>query len=122
MRKRSSTRSALLALEWREVARADLLSIVDYISDDNPDAAQRLKDEIEVKAAKLLEHPRLYRTGRVRGTREMIVRSNYIVIYAEALWQSPGRRSASRSRAGSSPHRFAASRRRRHAWSTWSCP
>ena len=83
MRKRSSTRSALLALEWREVARADLLSIVDYISDDNPDAAQRLKDEIEVKAAKLLEHPRLYRTGRVGGTREMVVRSNYVVVYAE---------------------------------------
>ena len=31
-------------LEWREAARADLLAIVDYISDDNPDAAQRLKD------------------------------------------------------------------------------
>ncbi len=26
-------------LEWRETARADLLAIVDYISDDNPDAA-----------------------------------------------------------------------------------
>jgi len=71
------------ALEWRELARADLLSIVDYISDDNPDAAQRLKDEIEVKTAKLLEHPRLYRSGRVAGTREMVVRSNYVVVYAE---------------------------------------
>jgi plasmid stabilization system protein ParE len=28
-------------LEWRETARADLLAIVDYISDDNPDAAQQ---------------------------------------------------------------------------------
>ena len=71
------------ALEWREVARADLLSIVDYISDDNPDAAQRLKDEIEVKAAKLLEHPKLYRPGRVGGTREMVVRSNYVIVYTE---------------------------------------
>jgi toxin ParE1/3/4 len=70
-------------LEWRRLARADLLSIVDYISDDNPDAAQRLKDEIEVKAAMLLEHPRLYRPGRVTGTREMVVRSNYVVIYTE---------------------------------------
>ena len=42
-------------LEWREVARADLLAIVDYISDDNPDAAQRLKDDIEAKAENLLE-------------------------------------------------------------------
>jgi toxin ParE1/3/4 len=70
-------------LEWRETARADLLAIVDYISDDNPDAAQRLKDAIEAKASKLPEHPRLYRPGRVAGTREMIVRPNYVVIYTE---------------------------------------
>lgn len=70
-------------LEWREAARADLLAIVDYISDDNPDAAQRLKDEIEAKAAKLPEHPKLYRAGRATGTREMVVRSNYVVVYIE---------------------------------------
>ena len=56
-------------LEWREVARADLLAIVDYISDDNPDAAQRLKDDIEAKAENLLEHPMLYRAGRFSGQR-----------------------------------------------------
>jgi addiction module RelE/StbE family toxin len=70
-------------LEWRETARADLLAIVDYISDDNPDAAQRLKDDIEAKAGKLPEHPKLYRSGRVAGTREMVVRTNYVVIYTE---------------------------------------
>ena len=48
-------------LEWRATARADLLAIIDYISDDNPEAAQRLKDDIEAKAAKLPEHPKLYR-------------------------------------------------------------
>lgn len=70
-------------LEWREAARCDLLAIVDYISDDNPDAAQRLKDDIEAKAAVLPEHPRLYRVGRVAGTREMVVHANYIVVYEE---------------------------------------
>ncbi|CDZ64407.1 StaB [Neorhizobium galegae bv. orientalis] len=70
-------------LEWSETARADLLAIVDYVSDDNPDAAQRLKDDIETKAEKLPEHPRLYRPGRVEGTREMVVRANYIVVYTE---------------------------------------
>ena len=70
-------------LEWREAARADLLAIVDYISDDNPDAAQRLKDDIEAKVAVLPEHPRLYRAGRVADTREMVVRSNYVVVYRE---------------------------------------
>ena len=60
-----------------------MLAIVDYISDDNPAAAQRLKDEIETKAAKLPEHPKLYRSGRVTGTREMVVQSNYVVVYTE---------------------------------------
>lgn len=70
-------------LEWRRHARTDLLAIIDYISDDNPDAAQRLKDEIEAKALKLLERPKLYRAGRVTGTREMVISPNYVVIYAE---------------------------------------
>lgn len=73
----------MLVLEWREAARADLLAIVDYISDDNPDAAQQLKDDIETKASRLAERPRLYRAGRVAGTREMVVRSNYVVVYTE---------------------------------------
>ena len=70
-------------LEWKATAIADLLAIIDYISDDNPDAAQTLKDEIEDKTSRLPEHPRMYRTGRVDGTREMVVRPNYIVVYAE---------------------------------------
>ena len=70
-------------IEWTEPAREDLLEIVDYIFDDSLDAAQRLKDDIEAKAAKLPEFPRLYRTGRVEGTREMMVWANYIVVYME---------------------------------------
>ena len=62
---------------------ADLTAIVDYISDDNPDAAQALKQDIEAKVSRLRENSRLYRLGRVEGTREMIVRSNYIVVYTE---------------------------------------
>jgi toxin ParE1/3/4 len=70
-------------LEWRQAAREDLLTIVDYISDDNPGAAQALKDEIEGKVSHLLDHPKLYRSGRVAGTREMVVHRNYVVIYKE---------------------------------------
>ncbi|CAL4870022.1 hypothetical protein MMA231_04320 (plasmid) [Asticcacaulis sp. MM231] len=72
-----------LKLEWRDTARRDLLAIIDYISDDNVDAAQRLKDEIEVKAAKLPSRPKLYRPGRVPGTREIVIRPNYLVVYSE---------------------------------------
>lgn len=70
-------------LEWKATAIADLLAIIDYISDDNPDAAQALKDEIEAKTSRLPEHPQMYRVGRVDGTREMVVRPNYIVIYSD---------------------------------------
>lgn len=59
------------------------MAIIEYISDDNPDAAQALKNEIEDKASRLTEHPQMYRAGRVAGTREMVVRLNYVVIYAE---------------------------------------
>lgn len=70
-------------LEWKATAIADLLAIVDYISDENPDAAQVLKDEIESKTSRLPDHPQMYRVGRVDGTREMVVRPNYIIVYAE---------------------------------------
>ena len=70
-------------IEWKAPAIADLLQIIDYVSDDNPNAAQALKDDIESKVANLAEHPRLYKTGRVSGTREMVVRPNYIVVYQE---------------------------------------
>lgn len=45
----------MLELKWHTLARTDLLAIVDYISDDNPDAAQRVKDDIEAKAGRLAE-------------------------------------------------------------------
>lgn len=69
-------------LEWTQTARLDLIDIVEYISDENPDAAQRLADDIREKAAQLLGFPMMYRLGRVEGTREMNVGDNYIVIYS----------------------------------------
>jgi len=68
---------------WRKAARADLFSILEYIADDNPDAAQELKDEIEARVSELARHPQMYKQGRVAGTREMLVRTNYIVVYVE---------------------------------------
>lgn len=54
---------------WR-----DLLAIVAFIAEDNHDAAQALKDEIEAKAATLPAHPKLYKVSRrALGMREFIV-------------------------------------------------
>lgn len=70
-------------LKWHALARADLLAIVDYISDDNPDAAQRVKDDIEEKAVSLSNFPKMGRQGRIEGTRELVVWANYILVYEE---------------------------------------
>ena len=77
------------ALEWRRSVRADLLAIVDTISDDDPDAAQRPEDENESKVSRLPEHAKLHRVGRVVGTREMLVRPNYVVISRKLRARSP---------------------------------
>jgi addiction module RelE/StbE family toxin len=54
-----------------------------FIAQDNPLAALELDDEIEEKTAALIKHPRLYKPGRMKGTREMVVRPNYVVVYQD---------------------------------------
>ena len=76
-------KNAMPVLNWRQAARADLAAIVSFIADDNPDAAQQLKDDIVSRATNLLKHPQMYPTGRIADTREMVVRSNYVVVYTE---------------------------------------
>jgi len=56
-------------LEWKKQARKDLLKIIEHIAKDNPDAADKLADDIEAKAQQLRERPGLYRAGRKRATR-----------------------------------------------------
>lgn len=73
----------MLVVEWKRAAHADLWAIVDYISDDNPEAAQALKDELVATVGKLPQNPQMYRMGRVPDTREIVVRKNYIVVYSE---------------------------------------
>lgn len=44
-------------------------------------AAIEMGDMLMQKAAQLDQHPKLGRTGRVTGTRELVVHPNYILIY-----------------------------------------
>jgi toxin ParE1/3/4 len=67
---------------WRRVALRDLASIYDYIAQDNPAAATRVRATIRSAVASLSEYPHLGRAGRVDGTRELIIGSfPYIVAY-----------------------------------------
>lgn len=73
----------MLPVEWKRAAHADLRAVIDYISDDNPEAAQALKDEVVAKIEQLPHNPQIYRPGRVPTTREIVVRKNYVIIYSE---------------------------------------
>lgn len=78
------------SLEWRAAARADLLAIVDYISDDDPPAAQALLNEIEAKVAALPANPKKYALSkRAPGYRQLTVRSNYLVFYRLLSEETP---------------------------------
>lgn len=68
-------------LVWRPTALADREAIMDYIAQDNPAAAIALDDEFEARAEQARQRPTMYRIGRVRGTREIVVRPNYVMVY-----------------------------------------
>ena len=70
-----------MKVRWRPAAEVDRDRIIDYIAQDDPLAAIDLGDAIDRRVAELPKQPRLYRVGRVKGTREMVVHPNYIVVY-----------------------------------------
>lgn len=71
-----------MRLEWLPLALADFDEIITYISQDNPVAAIEQGDEIEAQIASLQVNRHQGRSGRVKGTRELvIVRTPYIAVY-----------------------------------------
>ena len=63
------------------MALADRQAIMDYIAEDNLAAALELDDHFEAQAEQARQRPTLYRPGRMRGTREIVVRPNYVMVY-----------------------------------------
>ena len=70
-----------MILVWAEPAGDDLARIQRHVARDNPSAALALTDLFHAKADLLIDHPRLGRPGRRRGTRELVVHPSYILIY-----------------------------------------
>lgn len=71
-----------MKIGWTEEALNDLSSIRDFIAEDSESRAsltiQRILDAVE----RLALHPNLGRSGRVAGTRELIVpRTQFLLIY-----------------------------------------
>lgn len=72
---------AQLGLRWRPMALADRETIMNHIAEDNVTVAIELDQEFEAKAEIARQHPTLYKAGRVKGTRELVVRPNYVMVY-----------------------------------------
>jgi addiction module RelE/StbE family toxin len=71
----------MIAVVWLPVAVEQLLSIIDHISEDSPAAAVELAQTIRAAADTLSHYPNRYRAGRIKGTRELVVKPNYIIVY-----------------------------------------
>ena len=67
-------------------ARLDLTEIHDHIAQENLQVARRVVSLIRKEAEKLLLNPEMGRSGRVEGTRELVIgRYPFIVAYAVAV-------------------------------------
>jgi addiction module RelE/StbE family toxin len=70
-----------MTVRWLAEALINLADILDAVSEESPQGAAMLAAEIESKTARLETHPKLYKAGRVRGTRECVVAENYLFVY-----------------------------------------
>jgi toxin ParE1/3/4 len=71
-----------MAIIWTASARRDVNSIWDFIEQRNPDAAELVNSEVLRAVESLLQFPRRGKPGRVKGTRELIVKGlPYLIIY-----------------------------------------
>ena len=69
-----------LKLAWSRHALADLERIINYISNDKPDAAARFAASILNRATTLTTMPNIGREVRP-GVRELIVHHHYLLTY-----------------------------------------
>ena len=71
-----------MRVRWLRRALRNLDEEAEYIARDDPDAAARTVDRIATTVERLATHPASGRTGRVPGTRELVVSGTpYLVPY-----------------------------------------
>ena len=71
-----------MRVRWLKRALINLDEEADYIARDNPQAAARMVARIAASVDRLANHPASGRSGRVPGTRELVVSGTpYVVPY-----------------------------------------
>lgn len=69
-------------IEWSLPAIGDLRSAAQYIAEDNFDAAMKMAELVQEAVSYLAEHPPIGRSGRLEGTRELVVSGTpFVVVY-----------------------------------------
>jgi len=69
-------------IRWSPAAAENLSRIFEYIRPDNPSAAERVVRTIYDSAGSLESFPYRGRTGRVEGTRELVLPSlPFVIVY-----------------------------------------
>ena len=74
---------------WTPEAEQDRIDIWDYIAADKPGAAVRMDKLFSDAAAKLATHPKMGKTGKISGTRELIPHKSYRLVYeidGDTVW------------------------------------
>lgn len=70
------------AVKWLRKALKNLEQAYNYIAEDDPDAAVKVVLKIQAASDQLVAFPMMGRTGRVEGTRELVISNTpYILIY-----------------------------------------
>ena len=71
-----------MIIRWLDLAVGDLQQVREYIKRDNPKAANKIAKKILEAVDCLKDHPGMGRSGRIHGTRELIIANTpYIVPY-----------------------------------------
>jgi toxin ParE1/3/4 len=71
-----------MRIVWTTQARTDQVEIYETIAEDNPDAAERVYQQIEERVAMLKDNPRLgVRRPEIGRSVRMLVRGVYLIYY-----------------------------------------
>jgi toxin ParE1/3/4 len=72
-----------MRLKWSPRAELDRNEIFDHIEADSPRNAAEVDERIEIQVEELMRMPGMGRPGRVKGTRELVLRGlPHIAVYA----------------------------------------
>jgi toxin ParE1/3/4 len=71
-----------MPIKWLRTALRNLDHHASYIAKDNPGAARRAVERVRAAVGRLPQYPNMGRSGRIPGTRELIVGGTpWIIVY-----------------------------------------